>query len=207
MAAAQARTLTDVELNARDSGDVLTPSVLVAYDDSQAIHGGECSDDLPTPTPEGPWSSAAGIRPDHSDANTKDQGGSLLGAERVQLQAQCDCEKEHQSLGHPVAYVSYPLVRKTGSTPLDSAPCRESALRCRKNALPIARMDPQVKRCSVGRCLYKCETICRNGGRYARLGRSRGTGTCCPLHAGASISRTTRAVRCHARSSSSSPVL
>ena len=84
-AAAEARALTNVELNAGDTGDVLAPSVPVAYDDRQAIYGGECSDHLPTPAPEGPGSSAARVWPDHSDANTWGKSGRLLGVERAEL--------------------------------------------------------------------------------------------------------------------------
>src|SRR6266516_4237984 len=84
-AAAEARALTNVELSAGDTGDVLAPSVLVAYDDRQAIFGGECSASLPTPAPEGTWSSAARDWPDHSNANAWGKRARLLGVERAEL--------------------------------------------------------------------------------------------------------------------------
>jgi len=84
-AAAEARALTNVELNAGDTGDVLAPSVLVAYDDREAIYGGECSDHLPTAAPEGPWSAATRIWSDHSDASTSGKNGRLLSVERAEV--------------------------------------------------------------------------------------------------------------------------
>ncbi len=38
-------------------------------------------------------------------------------------------------LGHPVAHVAFPVVRKTGGTPLQPLPCRIPIPRCRENAL------------------------------------------------------------------------
>ena len=45
-------------------------------------------------------------------------------------------------LGHPVAYVTFALGRKTGLTPGVSCLCRKSAPRCRKNTLVSRRHAP-----------------------------------------------------------------
>src|SRR5438128_1177012 len=48
-------------------------------------------------------------------------------------------------LGHPVAHVAFPMVRKTGSTPLTRPRCRIRTPPCRKNALitplPVATLS------------------------------------------------------------------
>src|SRR5437660_1258328 len=44
-----------------------------------------------------------------------------------------------------VAYVSYPLVRKTGGTPVARPTCRIPAPRCRNNALYRCRLEPMLK--------------------------------------------------------------